>query len=73
MRSDIVNMNKQSRVKSSRKALNPVFHLQTKKEDDGALSQGMIKAARKNGQLNLSGRGLACGKTLCRLNLGWWL
>lgn len=45
-----------------KKNLNPVFHLQNKKEDEGQLSKGMIKVARKSGSLNLSGRALASGK-----------
>lgn len=55
-------MAKQSQVKSRRKLLNPVFHLQTKEEDDSQLTQGMIKVVRKTGQLNLSGRSLASGE-----------
>lgn len=54
-------MAKQSQVKSRRKLLNPIFHLQTKKEDDSVLTQGMIKVVRKSGQLNLSGRSLVNG------------
>ncbi|KAG4068641.1 hypothetical protein HA402_002332 [Bradysia odoriphaga] len=42
-----------------KKNLNPVFHLQNKKEDEGQLSKGMIKIARKSGCLNMSGRALA--------------
>lgn len=51
-------MAKQSQVKSRRKVLNPIFHLQTKSEDDGKLSIALLKNARKTGQLNLSGRSL---------------
>lgn len=54
-------MAKQSQVKSRRKLLNPVFHLQTKQEDDNQLTKGMIKVVRRTGQLNLSGRGLGTG------------
>lgn len=43
-------------------ALNPVFHKQNKKEDDGQLSLGLIKQSRSSGSLNLSGKGLATGK-----------
>lgn len=43
-------------------ALNPVFHKQSKIEDEGQLSLGLIKQARNSGSLNLSGRGLATGK-----------
>lgn len=50
-----------SQVKSQRKQLNPVFHLQSKDEDDNQLTNGMIKVVRKTGQLNLSGRTLATG------------
>ncbi|RZC39469.1 leucine-rich repeat-containing protein 40-like [Asbolus verrucosus] len=52
-------MAKQSNVKSRRKLINPVFHLQTKEEDDSQLTKGMIKIVRRTGQLNLSGRNLA--------------
>ena len=51
----------QTRAKSRRKLLNPVFHFQTKQEDDSQLSDGMIKVVRKTGQLNLSGRGMSSG------------
>lgn len=44
-----------------KKNLNPVFHLQNKTEDEGQLSKGMIKVARRSGCLNLSGRALASG------------
>lgn len=54
-------MAKASHVKSRRKLLNPVFHVQTKEEDDSHLTKGMIKIVRRTGQLNLSGRGLATG------------
>lgn len=55
-------MAKQSNVKSRRKLINPVFHLQTKEEDDSQLTKGIIKIVRRTGQLNLSGRNLANGK-----------
>lgn len=55
-------MAKQSQVKSKRKLLNPVFHQQTKEEDDRQLTEGMIKVVRKTGQLNLSRRSLATGE-----------
>lgn len=42
--------------------LNPVFHLQTKKEDADSLSLNLIKQARTSGILNLAGRGLANGE-----------
>lgn len=57
----MAKMEKQSQVKSRRKLLNPVFHLQTKKEEDSQLSRGMIKIVRRTGELNLSGRNLANG------------
>lgn len=56
-------MAKQSAVRSRRKLINPVFHLQTKEEDDSQLTNGMIKTVRRTGQLNLSGRSLAHGNT----------
>lgn len=46
----------------NKKQLNPVFHLQTKKEDADSLSLNLIKQARNTGVLNLSGRGLANGE-----------
>lgn len=52
-------MAKQSQVKSKRKLLNPIFHLQTEEDDDSQLTKGMIKIVRRTGQLNLSGRSLA--------------
>ncbi|GJQ71783.1 hypothetical protein Trydic_g11476 [Trypoxylus dichotomus] len=45
-------------MESRRKLVHPVFHLQTKEEDDSQLTKGMIKVVRRTGQLNLSGRGL---------------
>lgn len=60
-------MAKQSNVKSRRKIVNPVFHLQTKLEDDSQLTKGIIKTVRRTGQLNLSGRNLANGKPLINL------
>ncbi|CAH0554418.1 unnamed protein product [Brassicogethes aeneus] len=52
-------MEKQSKVKSRKKLINPVFHLQTKEDDDGYITKDVIKSVRKTGQLNLSGRHLA--------------
>lgn len=60
-------MAKQSQVKSRRKLLNPVFHQQTKKEEDSQLTRGMIKIVRRTGQLNLTGRNLANGTFLSNL------
>lgn len=54
-------MAKQSQVKSRRKFFNPVFHQQTKLEENNQLSRGMIKTVRRTGQLNLSGRNLGNG------------
>ncbi|KAI8130217.1 hypothetical protein FF38_12561 [Lucilia cuprina] len=39
--------------------LNPVFHKREKSEDNNELSDKLLKLARKTGNLNLSGRGLA--------------
>lgn len=50
-----------------KKNLNPVFHLQDKKEDEEQLSKGMIKVARKSGSLNLSSRALTSGIRFERL------
>ncbi|KRT78958.1 hypothetical protein AMK59_7353 [Oryctes borbonicus] len=52
-------MAKASQIKSRRKLVQPVFHLQTKEEDDSQLTKGMMKVVRRTGQLNLSGRGMA--------------
>jgi hypothetical protein len=41
--------------------VNPLFHAQNKDADSEELSSHLIKLARKTGQLNLSGRGLASG------------
>lgn len=41
--------------------LNPVFHFQTKKDDNQELSSSLIKNARKTGALKLAGRGLSSG------------
>ncbi|KAL3268782.1 hypothetical protein HHI36_007880 [Cryptolaemus montrouzieri] len=51
-------MAKQSLVKNKRKILNPVFHLQTKDEEEKVITREMIKAVRRTGSLNLSGRSL---------------
>lgn len=48
-----------SRVRLSNKS---VFHLQDKKADDKELSIGLIKSAKRTGQLSLSNRGLGSGK-----------
>lgn len=64
-------MAKQSQVKSKRKLLNPVFHLQTKKEEDTLLTRGLIKIVRRTGQLNLSGRNLANGPYLLLILVGF--
>lgn len=49
-------------VKTSRKVIAPIFHLQTKEENNGKLSKELIKNARQTGKLNLSGRCLNMGK-----------
>lgn len=41
---------------------NPVFHRQTKEEDEFQLPKAIVKQARKTGILNLSGKGLAHGE-----------
>lgn len=48
-----------SRIKVSNKS---VFHLQDKKADDNELSIGLIKSAKRTGQLTLSNRGLGTGE-----------
>ncbi|XP_018577027.1 leucine-rich repeat-containing protein 40 isoform X2 [Anoplophora glabripennis] len=52
-------MEKQAKVKSRRKYINPVFHLQTKAEDEKFITKDVIKNVRKTGQLNLFGRHLS--------------
>lgn len=47
-----------SRVKLSNK---PIFHLQDKKADESELSLGLIKSAKRTGQLSLCNRGLGTG------------
>jgi hypothetical protein len=47
-----------------RKKINPVFHTRNQGADSKELSSHLIKLARKSGQLNLSGRGIASG-TAC--------
>lgn len=49
-------------VRAGRKVLEPIFHLQTKEENDGQLSKALLKNARQTGKLNLSGRSLNLGK-----------
>lgn len=48
-----------SRVKVCNKS---VFHLQDKKADENELSIGLIKSAKRTGQLTLCNRGLGTGK-----------
>nr|CAI5840168.1 unnamed protein product [Callosobruchus analis] len=52
-------MEKHSNVKSRRKHISPVFHLQTKKEEDQHITKEVIKSVRRTGQLNLSSRHIA--------------
>jgi hypothetical protein len=47
--------------------VNPLFHIQNEEADSQELSSHLIKMARKSGQLNLSGRGLASGIASCNL------
>ncbi|XP_044755833.1 leucine-rich repeat-containing protein 40-like [Coccinella septempunctata] len=51
-------MAKQSLAKNKRKLITPVFHLQTKDEEEKILTKVIIKTVRKTGSLNLSGRSL---------------
>lgn len=48
-----------SRIKVCNKS---VFHLQDKKSDEEILSKGLIKSAKRTGQLSLCNRGLGTGK-----------
>lgn len=47
-----------SRIRVSNKSL---FHLQDKKADQNELSNGLIKSAKRTGQLSLCNRGLGTG------------
>ncbi|XP_056639681.1 leucine-rich repeat-containing protein 40-like isoform X7 [Diorhabda sublineata] len=49
-------MEKQNKVKSRRKFVDPVFHLQTKDEENQHITKDVIKKVRSTGQLNLSSR-----------------
>lgn len=62
-------MEKQAQVKSRRKYINPVFHLQTKTEVEKFITKDVIKNVRKTGQLNLFGRHLSSGKLFYSLNV----
>lgn len=42
----------------------PLFHLQDKKADENELSIGLIKSAKRTGQLSLCNRGLGTGKII---------
>ncbi|KAJ8912934.1 hypothetical protein NQ315_017265 [Exocentrus adspersus] len=46
-------------VKSRKKYINPVFHIQTKDEAEKLITKTVIKNVRKTGQLNLFGRHLS--------------
>lgn len=50
-----------SRIKISNRS---VFHLQDNKEDENELSIGLIKSAKRTGQLSLCNRGLGTGKKM---------
>ncbi|XP_074036233.1 leucine rich repeat containing flyers-cup [Leptinotarsa decemlineata] len=52
-------MSKPSKVKSRRKYISPVFHLQSKDEDDQHITKDVVKNVRKTGHLNLSSKHLA--------------
>lgn len=52
-------MEKHSTAKNRRKIINPIFHVQTKSEEEKHLSKEIIKIVRKTGILNLSGKHLA--------------
>lgn len=49
-----------SRIKVCNKSF---FHLQDKKADSSVLSNGLIKSAKRSGQLSLCNRGLGTGKS----------
>lgn len=60
-------MAKRNNVKATRKVIDPIFHLQTKEENDGQLSKAIIKNTRQTGKLNLSARSLNMGKSSVNL------
>jgi hypothetical protein len=43
------------------RSVNPLLQIQTEEADSKQLSFHLIELARKSGQLNISGRGLASG------------
>lgn len=54
-------MAKRINTKPSRPVLQPIFHLQTKEDNDCQLPRALLKTTRKTGKLNLSGRSLNMG------------
>lgn len=55
-------MSHRAHTKSKIKVCNKsVFHLQDSKADESVLSVGLIKSAKRTGQLSLCNRGLATG------------
>ncbi|CAG9860792.1 unnamed protein product [Phyllotreta striolata] len=53
-------MDKQSvKMKSRRKIVNPVFHLQTKQENDQHITKDVIRLVKNTGKLNLSSKHLS--------------
>lgn len=55
-------MEMRPQVKNRRKMISPVFHTQTKSEDEKHLSKEVIKTVRRTGVLKLCGKHLAIGK-----------
>lgn len=55
-----------SKVKSRRKIVNPLFHLQTKDENDRHITPDVVKRVRSTGQLNLSSKHLSTGKQFAK-------
>lgn len=41
-----------------------IFHLQDKKADENELSMGLVKSAKRTGQLSLCNRGLGTGENI---------
>ena len=66
-------------LNSRLKRVNPIFQLQDQESDSKELSSHLIKLARKSGQLNLSGKGLATGNDILgydfifKIKLNLWL
>jgi hypothetical protein len=57
------------RPPNSQLSVNPLLHIQTEEAHSKQLSFHLIELARKSGQLNISGRGLASGTATFNLRI----